>query len=84
MDGFKDFTFDAQNFPLDKVQKFVGDLHKNHQRYVLIVDPAIKVEKGYEPYEDGIKDDIFIKNPDGSVFTGKVWPGCVLFVKLTR
>ena len=28
---------------------------------VVIVDPGMKVEKDYSPYEDGIKMDIFIK-----------------------
>ena len=31
---------------------------------VVIVDPGMKVEKGYSPYEDGIKMDIFIKVSD--------------------
>ena len=31
---------------------------------VVIVDPGMKVEKDYSPYEDGIKMDIFIKVSD--------------------
>jgi alpha-glucosidase (family GH31 glycosyl hydrolase) len=79
MDNLKDFTLDSRNFPLSEVQSFLSELHKNKQKYVLILDPAIKVENGYLPYEDGVKEGIFIKNSHGGVFTGKVWPGVTAF-----
>jgi alpha-glucosidase (family GH31 glycosyl hydrolase) len=74
MDRFKDFTFDPKNFPLNEMQAMVADLHEKKQHYVLIVDPAIKVEKGYGAYDDGVAQNLFIKNPDGTDFVGKVWP----------
>lgn len=41
MDGYKDFTFDPNNFPLDKMRKFVETIHSNGQKYVVIVDRSI-------------------------------------------
>ncbi|KAI6655906.1 hypothetical protein LOD99_1640 [Oopsacas minuta] len=75
MDKFKDFTFDPENFPVEKMQNFVKNLHSNNQHYVVIVDPGIAIDKNYTPYTEGLQKDVFIKNHKGEVFTGKVWPG---------
>ena len=79
MDQNMDFTLDPINFPQHKMKNLVDDLHSRHQHYVLIIDPAIKKKSGYAPYDDGIKKDIFLKNPDQSIFQGEVWPGQTVF-----
>lgn len=33
----------------------------------------------YDTYTRGAKDDVFIKNPDGSTYIGAVWPGYTVF-----
>jgi alpha-glucosidase len=39
---------------------------------------------GYAPYDSGMAADAFVKNPDGSVYAGKVWPGSSVFPEFTR
>lgn len=75
MRGYRDWTFDPDNFPAAKVKALADKLHSNGQRMVVIVDPAIKQEQGYAPYEDGVKQGIFLKDAKGDVFIGKVCGG---------
>jgi alpha-glucosidase len=65
MAGYRDFTFDAVDFPVAEVQKFVEELHGNGQRFVPIIDPGIMVKKGYEAYEEGIEQGLFVKDVTG-------------------
>ena len=54
MDGFRDFTLDPLKYPLDQMKKFVSEeLHPRGKKWVPILDPGIKVEPGYGPYEAG-------------------------------
>ncbi|KAM3580594.1 hypothetical protein VKS41_007252 [Umbelopsis sp. WA50703] len=79
MDERKDFTYDPKKFPVDKVNELLKDLHQRNQKMVAIIDPGIKVERGYEPYETGVLHDVFLKNNNGRYAIGKVWPGYTVF-----
>ncbi|XP_046571388.1 lysosomal alpha-glucosidase-like [Haliotis rubra] len=80
MTAHLDWTYDNTTYP--DLPDIVADLHKNNQRYVIIVDPGISVTQQpgtYPPYDEGIEDDIFIKADNGSNLIGKVWPGMTVF-----
>lgn len=40
MDGCRDFTLDPVNYPVERVRKFVEQLHSDGLKYVMIVDPG--------------------------------------------
>jgi len=76
MDRWKDFSFDPINYPLGEMQRFVSALEKKGQKWVPIVDPGISVLPGYEPYDTGVKENIFLKEYDGKTnYLGWCWPG---------
>lgn len=75
MQNFRDFTYDAQQFPILEVSKFVNQLHQNGQKFVPIVDPGIMVYPGYNAYERGVKENLFIKDIQGNDHLSQVWPG---------
>lgn len=81
MDAYKLFTWDQARFPDPRAM--TAKLAAMGFKTTVIVDPGIKIEKGYGAYERGLKDDIFIKYPDGLNYSGEVWPGWCHFPDFT-
>ena len=77
------FTIDRERFP--HFEEMVGDLRAQGFHLITITDLHIKKDTGhgYTPYDSGIQKDAFVKNPDGSIFTGIVWPGDSVFPDFT-
>ena len=73
MQDFKDFTVNKKNFP--DFPEFVKEMKDQELRLIPIIDAGVKVEKGYEIYEEGVKNNYFCKREDGSDFVAAVWPG---------
>ncbi len=82
MDSYKIFTWNDTKFP--KPKTMIGKLNDLGFHLVTIVDPGIKIEKGYFAYEEGVKNDYFAKYPDGEFYTGSVWPGRCHFPDFTK
>jgi len=81
--GYAPFTINREYFPT--FEKMISDFLAQGMRTVLITDLHIKKDPGhgYYPYDSGMKQDVFVKNPDGSVYVGKVWPGDSVFPDFT-
>lgn len=60
------------------MRELVAHLHANKQKFVLMVDPAVAA-KDYGPYNNGVKDDIFLLNSTKQTFHGVVWPGLTAY-----
>ena len=76
------FTVDRERFP--NFEGMVSDLKTEGFKIVAITDLHLAKLPGYKPYDEGIKGNYFVKNPDGSVYVGKVWPGDSVFPDFTR
>ena len=73
MDKYKIFTWNAEKFP--NVKGMLTDMKQMGFDMVTIIDPGIKIDKGYEAYETGVANNHFAKYPDGRMYVGHVWPG---------
>ncbi len=82
MDHYKIFTWNNERFPDPKAM--IGKLNGMGFHVVTIVDPGIKIEKGYKEYEEGVQNGYFARYPDGSFYTGSVWPGRCHFPDFTN
>ncbi|EJD44910.1 hypothetical protein AURDEDRAFT_166092 [Auricularia subglabra TFB-10046 SS5] len=79
----RDFTTDPANFPGDQLRAFIKELADKHQHYIPIVDAGIARTTDdsdvYEPWTKGVEQNVFMTNPDGSLYIGEVWPGKTAF-----
>jgi alpha-glucosidase len=76
------FSINRQKFP--NFEGMVKDLKDEGIKLVLITDLHIAKAPGTKPYDQGLQGGDFVKNPDGSVYVGKVWPGDTVFPDFTR
>ncbi len=73
MERYKDFTVSGERFP--DLPGLVSDMKKEGIHLVPIIDAGVKIEEGYSVYEEGVKNNYFCKEADGTDFVGAVWPG---------
>lgn len=82
MDKYKVFTWDKTRFPDPK--RMTDKLKDMGFKITVIVDPGVKTDVGYGVFDRGLKNDVFIKYPDGTNYTGEVWPGWCNFPDFTN
>ena len=76
------FTVDRERFP--HFEQMIKDLRQQGFKLITITDLHIAKLPGSKPYDEGMAHDYFVKNPDGSVYVGPVWPGDSVFPDFTR
>lgn len=77
MESYKDFTINNETFP--DFENFVKEMKSDNIHLVPIIDAGVKIEKDYDIYEEGVKDNHFCKDADGNDFVAAVWPGYTHF-----
>jgi alpha-glucosidase len=78
------FTVNKESFP--DLAGMIGTLHQEGFHAVAITDLHIAdlPDQNYAPFDSGVAKDFFVKNADGSLYVGPVWPGPSVFPDFTR
>ncbi|WP_034763145.1 glycoside hydrolase family 31 protein [Rossellomorea vietnamensis] len=79
MNGYRVFTWDQKYKDALQQLKLMEGFHA-----IAINDPAVKQDENYDMYNEGVKNDYFAKNADGSMFIGPVWPGDSAFPDFSK
>ncbi len=77
MQDYKDFTVNPERFP--DFGQFVQQMKAKNIHLIPIIDAGVKIEEGYDIYEEGVEKGYFCKRADGSDFVAAVWPGWTHF-----
>ncbi len=77
MDHYKDFTVNKENFPDFKA--FTSQMKERGIHLIPIIDAGVKIEEGYDVYEEGVRGGYFCKKENGELFEPCVWPGLTHF-----
>ncbi|MBQ7066996.1 MAG: alpha-glucosidase [Lachnospiraceae bacterium] len=77
MERYKDFTVNKEAFP--DLEALAKEMKEQGIRLVPIIDAGVKIEEGYDIYEEGLEKGYFCKKEDGTEFVAGVWPGKVHF-----
>lgn len=81
MDNYKIFTW-SNKFSSPK--NMLSSMKQMGFDMVTIIDPGIKIEKGYQAYESGLEGKHFTTYPNGKEYIGHVWPGRCHFPDFTK
>ena len=81
MEDYKIFTWNKNRFP--DPPRMINKLKDLGVNLTVIVDPGIKVDSNYASFRSGIKENVFLKYPDNTLYSGSVWPGLCHFPDFT-
>lgn len=81
MDGYRVFTIDPHRFPA--LNALAEQAERQEVKLVSIIDPGVKIDRGYRLYRDAIQKDIFCTLPNDRPVRAPVWPGWVHFPDFT-
>jgi alpha-glucosidase len=84
MRGYRVFTWSPKRFA--NPQQLIADLKAAGFNTVTIVDPGVKyeLEADYAVFDEGLKQDYFVRKASGELFHGYVWPDKAVFPDFLR
>lgn len=77
MEAYKDFTVNKERF--GDLTELIAEMKAEGIRLVPIIDAGVKIEEGYDVYEEGLEKGYFCVDKDGKPFSAGVWPGLTHF-----
>ncbi|MCJ7662275.1 MAG: glycoside hydrolase family 31 protein [Anaerolineales bacterium] len=80
--GYRTLTVDEDRYP--NLTGFATELRDADVHLVASTNPGIKIERGFDLYEAGLKENVYCKTPEGEVMKGVVWPGWTAFIDTTN
>ncbi|WGV24401.1 glycoside hydrolase family 31 protein [Halotia branconii] len=84
MKGYRVFTWSPKRFA--NPEELILDLKQDGFKVVTIIDPGVKYEPeaDYQVFDEGLKNDYFIRKTNGELFHGYVWPDKAVFPDFLR
>ncbi|MGM0682403.1 MAG: TIM-barrel domain-containing protein, partial [Thermodesulfobacteriota bacterium] len=82
LEAYKVFTVDRERF--SDFKGLIRELKEMGFTVVVIVNPGVKIEEGYDVYEQGKQNGYFVTRPRGGLYEGAVWPGPAVFPDYLR
>lgn len=65
MDQYKVFTWNQERY--QNAEKMLSDLAADGFKVVTIIDPGVKAEEGYSVYDEGVRNNYFVRMPEGTL-----------------
>ncbi len=84
MNGYRIFTWSPKRFANPK--GLIDGLKQDGFKVVTISEPGVKYEPeaNYQVFDEGAKNDYFIRKTNGQIFHGYVWPDKAVFPDFIR
>jgi alpha-glucosidase len=84
MNSYRVFTWSPKRFA--DPQELIQNLKQDGFKVVTIVDPGVKYEPeaDYKVFDEGLKNNYFIRKTNGQLFHGYVWPDKAVFPDYLR
>lgn len=82
LQDYEPFRINTDRFP--DMKGLTSDLAKMNIEVTASVNPGIKIDSAYEGHLDGLKNDVFVKYANGSLFVSDIAPSTNHFVDFTN
>jgi alpha-glucosidase len=84
MDGYRVFTWSPKRF--GDAPQLLRELIQDGFQVVTIIDPGVKYEPeaDYSVFDEGLKNNYFVRKTNGQLFHGYVWPDKAVFPDFMR